>query len=312
MTISTLLGFIEDIVISVVVFLVVSLRNAAGTVFQGRANSANDFKSIFLFFNFVLYDIVKIIYLVIMNKSTYFWDLTWSNAECQPWFPDEQVVRFLSRYVCKKFGFDDSDVNYFTTNSCPSGLDIGCGKGRHAIAFAQLGIDSYGCDISPVAISFCNSWATSKKLNVKFDICFNTLPYQSNKFDFIVCHAVLDHMLWADRLKMICEIDRVLKDQGTLFISLITTNDNSYSKGRFLEHDTWLIEEGNEKSLPQAFFDESRIEKEFEGWKILTLEKIDTISLRGRSLIGTDKHHALNSRFYLTLQRENNKVTSLS
>jgi hypothetical protein len=32
------LGLIEDIVISIVVFLVVSLRNTAGTVFQG-ANS---------------------------------------------------------------------------------------------------------------------------------------------------------------------------------------------------------------------------------------------------------------------------------
>jgi len=38
-TTSTLLGLIEDIVISIVVFLVVSLRNTAGTVFQG-ANSA--------------------------------------------------------------------------------------------------------------------------------------------------------------------------------------------------------------------------------------------------------------------------------
>jgi len=37
-TTSTLLGLIEDIVISIVVFLVVSLRNTAGTVFQG-ANS---------------------------------------------------------------------------------------------------------------------------------------------------------------------------------------------------------------------------------------------------------------------------------
>jgi hypothetical protein len=37
-TTSTLLGLIEDIVISIVVFLVVSLRNTDGTVIQG-ANS---------------------------------------------------------------------------------------------------------------------------------------------------------------------------------------------------------------------------------------------------------------------------------
>jgi hypothetical protein len=42
-TTSTLLGLIEDIVISIVVFLVVSLRNTAGTVFQG-ANSVGRLK----------------------------------------------------------------------------------------------------------------------------------------------------------------------------------------------------------------------------------------------------------------------------
>jgi hypothetical protein len=39
------LGLIEDIVISIVVFLVVSLRNTAGTVFQG-ANSPRAFISL--------------------------------------------------------------------------------------------------------------------------------------------------------------------------------------------------------------------------------------------------------------------------
>jgi len=35
------LGLIEDIVISIVVFLVVSLRNTAGTVFQGANSLGN-------------------------------------------------------------------------------------------------------------------------------------------------------------------------------------------------------------------------------------------------------------------------------
>jgi hypothetical protein len=39
-TTSTRLGLIEDIVISIVVFLVVSLRNTDGTVFQGANSNA--------------------------------------------------------------------------------------------------------------------------------------------------------------------------------------------------------------------------------------------------------------------------------
>ena len=40
MTTSTRLGLIEDIVISIVVFLVVSLRNTDGTVIQGANSNA--------------------------------------------------------------------------------------------------------------------------------------------------------------------------------------------------------------------------------------------------------------------------------
>jgi hypothetical protein len=50
-TTSTRLGLAEDIVISIVVFLVVSLRNTNGTVFQG-ANSANEMRYLFIDRNF--------------------------------------------------------------------------------------------------------------------------------------------------------------------------------------------------------------------------------------------------------------------
>ena len=46
MTTSTRFGLIEDIVISIVVFLVVSLRNTDGTVIQG-ANSESDIDNLY-------------------------------------------------------------------------------------------------------------------------------------------------------------------------------------------------------------------------------------------------------------------------
>lgn len=231
------------------------------------------------------------------------WDRTWSAAEVQPWYPDEQVVRFLARYIAKKTGPARDEVSFFTTQEPPVGLDLGCGKGRHAIVFSQFGITAHGCDISPVAIAFARRWAEAQNLCVQFDVCAEKLPYDDEFFDFIVCHGVLDHILHAPRAALINEMKRVLKQGGLALCSLIGKHDGSFGQGKPVESDTWLIEEGNEREIPQAYFDPARIEKEFDGLQLLTLERMEFHSERGRSLIGSDKHHVVNSRYYVSFRK---------
>ncbi len=231
------------------------------------------------------------------------WDRTWSAAEVQPWYPDEQVVRFLSRHIAKKMGLRRGEVSFFTSMQPPAGLDLGCGKGRHAIAFAELGIRASGCDVSPVAIEFANRWARERNLEVDFQVCGEILPYDAGVFDFVVCHGVLDHMLETPRRALIAEMVRVLKKDGLAFVSLISKQDASFGQGKAAETDTWLIEEGNERAIPQAFFDITRIENEFAALQILTLERMEFHCERGRSLIGSDKHHFVNSRYYVSFRK---------
>jgi SAM-dependent methyltransferase len=63
-------------------------------------------------------------------------------------------------------------------------LDLACGKGRHARAFADLGMDVTGVDLSPQSIEFAKQSEHDRLHFYTHDMRF---PFRSNYFD-IVCN----------------------------------------------------------------------------------------------------------------------------
>ena len=240
-----------------------------------------------------------------MTKKNYIseWDLKCSDKEAQDWYPDEQIVRFLARYVAKKTGIQSDQIKYLE-NQKPVGLDLGCGTGRNLVAMCELGINSFGFDLSPVAINFANDWLKTKKLKANLshgDI--SRLPFTNEFFDFVICHGVLDHMTQKTRAEGLIEVSRILKPGGFFFFSLISKKDSAFSYGSFLESDTWLIKDGFEKNIPQAFFDIDKINTEFSNFNIINVTQMTQETLKGRSLIGSDKHYLKDDRFYIVASK---------
>lgn len=231
------------------------------------------------------------------------WDLAWGDKEAQAWYPDEQIIRFLARYIAKKTGIESNQVRYLK-NQIPVGLDLGCGTGRNLLPMCELGINSFGFDLSPVAINFTNEWLKSKKFKANLshgDI--SALPYPNDFFDFVICHGVMDHMTKKTRDEGLIEISRILKPEGLFFFSLISKKDSAFGYGRPLESDTWLIQDGFEKNIPQAFFDLNKINNEFSCFNIINITQITQETLKGRSLIGTDKNYEKDDRFYIVASK---------
>jgi len=86
-------------------------------------------------------------------------------------------------------------------------LDIGCGDGYFISLCQNLGIDSYGYDISPAVVDY----AKRKGLKV-----FAALNKITDKFDIITMFDVLEHME-----NPRCELEdlaKLLKDNGLIFI----------------------------------------------------------------------------------------------
>jgi len=238
------------------------------------------------------------------NKFESQWDDTWAHLEAQPWYPDEQFVRFLARYIARRLGFGREDVRY-VTQVRPIGLDLGCGKGRHVVTMAELGINAHGVDLSNVAVEFARRWLASRNLRGEIKQgSIDAIPYPDGTFDFVLCHGVLDHALTEVRRRGIGEVARVLKPKGIFFFSVITTDDSALGEGRLIEDDTWILPEGFEKGIPQAFFSRERLLREFSLFDLDTIVQSSALSLVGRSLIGSDKHYSRDDRYYVVARKK--------
>ena len=59
-----------------------------------------------------------------------------------------------------------------------------------------------------------------------------------------------------------------------------------------------------EKNIPQAFFSQERIAREFAAFEIESIVQSASISLVGRSLIGSDKHYSRDDRYYVLARKK--------
>lgn len=108
-------------------------------------------------------------------------------------------------------------------------LDIGCGEGGIAIAFALRGGEVTALDAASDRIERMKVWASEHGVDVRGiagDALDNGLP--GGHFDIIVCNDFMEHISRPQALAY--EIDRLLKDGGHLYLS----NQNRLSIFGFL------------------------------------------------------------------------------
>ena len=106
-------------------------------------------------------------------------------------------------------------------------LDLGCGEGRHCInAFLlneqvqAVGVDLGAQDLA-TAQSRLGEFFPDADQPPGFGLCNAnglSLPFADNTFDKVICSEVLEHI--PDYQGMLAEIDRVLKPDGLLAISV--------------------------------------------------------------------------------------------
>jgi SAM-dependent methyltransferase len=106
-------------------------------------------------------------------------------------------------------------------------LDIGCAKGFLVKAFRELGIESYGVDVSEYAIS--KSPESVKPLLFISDLNSDHLPFEDNSFDTITFLGVLEHL--DDHSHALREINRISNIGCTLIMRTLfrkLPGDNSF------------------------------------------------------------------------------------
>ncbi len=186
------------------------------------------------------------------------WDKSYDNKDNFLFTPHEEVVRFISKYIRKKIGLNNfEDINYSTNTKL---LDLGCGIGRHIIFSNNMGIDSYGIDLSTTAINVAKKLANHNNIrdaHIKIkegDI--TNLPWSNEYFDFAISHGVLDSVDFPVARKACFELSRVMKPKSLFYCDLISGSDSSHMPN-FSGKE--IIESDHENGTIQFYFNEDKV-----------------------------------------------------
>jgi ubiquinone/menaquinone biosynthesis C-methylase UbiE len=103
-------------------------------------------------------------------------------------------------------------------------LDVGCATGPLVKALVDVGIDSYGVDVSKWAIK--NSPVTNRLSWIDLDI--DKLVFPDESFDLVITTFVIEHLI--DPKRALQEMFRVLKPGGYLYI--VTDKEQCFASGQ--------------------------------------------------------------------------------
>lgn len=229
-------------------------------------------------------------YTQVREKEQHQWNLSYKRGGNICFYPHEEIVRFINKYVRKRDGinhyYNIMDLKEKEWNSFAS-LDVGCGVGRHVRFLEDFGLNPVGIDLSDRAIAMGKEWFSSlgrNDLKEKLMVgSVDELPFEDNSFWICVSHGTLDSMPRETAEKGFKEILRVIKPNGLIYLDLIMD-----LKGGDKEE---IVNFGYEKGTVQSYFTIDGIKKligsqvEAVDFKIITWADREEIETNRRAHI---------------------------
>ncbi|MCX7845173.1 MAG: class I SAM-dependent methyltransferase [Dictyoglomaceae bacterium] len=159
-------------------------------------------------------------------------------------------------------------------------LDLGCGKGRHALFFAKNSFEVYALDISPSGIELLKEKARSENLEIFTTVSdMLSLPYENEFFDCILSYHAIYHTHKEGLKRAISEVYRVLKRDGEFYVTFNSKFSKSYGNPNniVLEDGTIIKKEGKEAGIPHYYIDKEEIFILMKDFEILSMKYIEDI-----------------------------------
>lgn len=230
-----------------------------------------------------------------MNTNKAEWDKSYENRDNFVFYPHEEVIRFVSRFIRKRIGLDEfKDVA--AEGKRGRILDLGCGVGRHVMYCHEMGLDAYGVDLSDAAIHVAREWAALKGVPesdsriLQGDV--RALPWSAGFFRYAVSHGVLDSMPGEIARAACVELARVMQPGGLFYCDLISGDDSRHAR-EFSGEET--VTTAHEHGTVQLYFNMAKIQTLIHG--IFRIEECNLIR-RENVLRG-----GYSSRYHLVLER---------
>jgi tellurite methyltransferase len=156
----------------------------------------------------------------------------------------------------------------------PKVLDLGCGLGRHAIAFALARFAVTATDASPAAIQHLNEWAHSLRLSIETEACevlAETLTRET--FDVVLSYNVIYHGSREQFAQAIQQVRRLLKPKGIFFFTCPSRQDGKYGLGQMVAPHTYRCTKSVTPGDIHYFADERDLVELLVGFRTLACWK---------------------------------------
>ncbi len=155
-------------------------------------------------------------------------------------------------------------------------IDIGAGKGRHALFMNGMGMDVLAVDLSPSGIDVIrmkNEQAGGSVKAVTADM--TALPADDAAFDCAVCFHAVYHTDWQGLCRALAEIRRVLKPNGEVYLTFNAKDNPSFTRGVPVDGHTIYKTGGLEDGIPHTYVDIDDIRTLMDGFAIVNAQKIE-------------------------------------
>jgi ubiquinone/menaquinone biosynthesis C-methylase UbiE len=175
------------------------------------------------------------------------------------------------------------DVYYYLykwhSNGSRKILDLGCGVGRHSLLFASHKFDVTAFDMSESGLDKLKQSAEDLSLFVNIVLGnMIKLPFTDNNFDFILAYNSIYHTDYVGINKVVSEMERILKPDGEIFITLLSKKDKSFSMSQSVEIDkfTKLKKEEDGTELPHYFVNYTDVFDLLKNFEILNIKHVES------------------------------------
>lgn len=225
------------------------------------------------------------------------WNESYRRLENFAFYPHEELIRFLSKYIKKRIGFDEFSQIHDGSLS-QNFLDLGCGIGRHIRLAGEYGLVGHGIDLSDEAVQVAIEWAreygvTEPERKIKQGET-SSLPWPDEYFGVVASHGVLDSMPYEDAILAVKEVGRVLVKGGYFYCDLISGDDSEHGREYAGEERAGA---GHEEGTIQSYFNYSKIQNLFGDTGLAIL---DCVLVRREDVI-TGK---ITSRYHLSIMKK--------
>lgn len=191
------------------------------------------------------------------------------NRNTNAW---EKIFQKKGKVFTEPHEYMKKVVQTFKKQGVRKVLDLGSGSGRHIIYFAKNSFLVYGLDNSLSGLDMTKKWLNEEGLNAELveQEMSDRFPWKAGFFDAVISIQVIHHADITAIKKIISEIERVLKKNGFIFIT-VPKLKNQGKNFKQIEPNTYIPLDGHEKGLPHHYFTTKELKDFFSNFNIVDI-----------------------------------------